>query len=238
MAGRRQLQLFRAFLALVKDPTQTDRVFVLSKVMRRQKSPMIEKVLNHLSQMEGVTELYQEGYNPPIPSLTELAKYPEGSFGRAFADHMIKNGLQIDFYPHVGGTELLPWAIERGRKSHDLWHVLLGYDTSVVDEIGLQAFGLAQIKSPFPAILVAGGILHAVTQNPSVFSEMMEKIFSGYQLGLKTKPLLGIKLEDELSTNLNDLRASLGVLGGAEVAAAIGAKMPARSEGLMYQNVQ
>jgi hypothetical protein len=53
-----------------------------------------------------------------------LADYPEGSLGREIGDCLRRHGLHpLPFY-----------------ESHDLKHVLLGYDMTPVDEIRLQAF--------------------------------------------------------------------------------------------------
>ena len=40
-------------------------------------------------------------------------------------------------------------------QTHDLWHVITGFDTMVAGEIGLQAFHLTQFPHPLGAVLSA-----------------------------------------------------------------------------------
>lgn len=40
-------------------------------------------------------------------------------------------------------------------QTHDLWHVITGFDTTVVGEIGLQAFHLTQFPYPLASALTA-----------------------------------------------------------------------------------
>jgi|694.fasta_scaffold21293_10 ubiquinone biosynthesis protein Coq4 len=44
-------------------------------------------------------------------------------------------------------------------QTHDTWHVITGFDTSVNGEIGLQAFQLTQIPYPLASVLTAHALL-------------------------------------------------------------------------------
>jgi ubiquinone biosynthesis protein COQ4 len=179
-----RLSLLKAFFFLVKDPTKTDRVFEIADRGREHRGALVDQTVQAIIRQEGFLDLYRANYDPKVPPLMELATYPEGTFGREFARHMIANNLEVEFFPipEVRGEE--QFLIERGRKSHDFWHVLTGFDTSVAGEIGLQAFTLAQIRSPFSAILIAGGLLHAILRAPEIFNQMIDQLFSGYQMGV------------------------------------------------------
>jgi ubiquinone biosynthesis protein COQ4 len=201
------LKLLRAFAALVKDPTRTDRIFEIADLGRERRGPLVEEAVAFVAQVEGVKALHESNYSPQIPSLRELSKYPAGSFGKAFANHMLDNGLQVNFFPVPEGSDLEPYVISRGRKAHDFWHVLTGFDTSVADEIGLQAFTLAQTRTPFSAILISGGLLHAILHAPGIFNEMVDQLFEGYQMGRRARMILGVPIETLLHENLNELRA-------------------------------
>lgn len=204
--------MLRAFLALIRDPSQTDRVFEISENGRAARGPLVVETVDRLTSDPAFMELYRSGYAPKVPSLEELAKFPEGSFGRAYARHMLDNGLAADFFPAPTGGGPERYLLERGRGSHDYWHVLTGYDTSVPGEIGLQAFSLAQLRSPFSAILIAGGLLHAITHAPQIFGAMIDQLFEGYTMGQRARTLISLPLESWLSRPLAELRIELGIV--------------------------
>lgn len=85
----------------------------------------------------------------PTIDLAALRRLPEGTFGRIYAQHM-------DEY-HLTPLEISPDVIAklpdqplglRYTLLHDVFHVLLGYDTSLVGEMGVWAFVDAQHYSP------------------------------------------------------------------------------------------
>lgn len=201
-----RLRLLKAFFLLVKDPTQTDRVFEIADRGREHRGILLKQAVETIIAQDGFLDLYNKKYSPKVPPLKELESYPAGTFGREFARHMLSNNLEVEFFPIPDGQGEEQYLIERGRKSHDFWHVLTGFDTSVAGEIGLQAFTLAQIRSPFSAILIAGGILHSILLAPEIFSALIDKLFQGYQMGHGSKKLMGVPIETLLHENLSELR--------------------------------
>jgi len=82
-----------------------------------------------------------------------LLGMPEGSFGRAYLEHIDRFGLVPDKLVqlrretdavHAARDEDLRWYVERADLSHDLWHVLSGYGADGLGEGALLAFTLAQ----------------------------------------------------------------------------------------------
>ena len=90
--------------------------------------------------------------------LASLLLLPENSLGRIFAQHMIKNNLNPDFYPTLKIKKDEDYIIQRMRSIHDVLHVLTGFDTSQEGELGIQAFIMAQTASPFSMIVIGAVI--------------------------------------------------------------------------------
>jgi ubiquinone biosynthesis protein COQ4 len=200
-------KIMKEFAAVVRDPSNTEAVFRLSAAARKVKGPLEEEIVGFLRK-QPVWDLYQEGYTGP----NTLEVFPPGTLGHALAEHLRKNQLRFDFYPQTKRDTFVNYLEERARKSHDSWHVLTGFDTSVPGEVGLQAFTLAQMRSPFSATLIAAGILHSVSHRPDTFWETIECISRGLQLGKKAKPLIGLKLEEMWGRSLEELRRDFGLV--------------------------
>ncbi|MBD0269721.1 MAG: hypothetical protein ICV77_15680, partial [Cyanobacteria bacterium Co-bin8] len=77
------------------------------------------------------------GYYPPI-DLDSLMQYPAGTFGYEYAHHMKKNGLTpLNVSPELGEVARRNVFALRYAVTHDIFHVLLGFDTSYAGEIGV-----------------------------------------------------------------------------------------------------
>jgi ubiquinone biosynthesis protein COQ4 len=93
-----------------------------------------------LARLDGV-----RGYLPPI-DLEALDQLPEGSFGRAYARHMKEHGLR----PFEVSPQFDPEILRRNvfavryAVTHDIFHLLLGFDTTLPGEMGVLAFAAAQ----------------------------------------------------------------------------------------------
>ena len=93
------------------------------------------------------------GYSPRI-ELSQLIQLPKGTFGYEYALHMQTNKLRplniSAELAEIGQNNLfaLRYAV-----THDIFHVLLDFDTSYAGEIGVLAFALEQKYSKLPNIL-------------------------------------------------------------------------------------
>ena len=201
-----RIKSLKAFSAVMNDPTQTEEIFKLADLGRARKGLLLKEAVESIADQPGVRDLFTQNYLPTLPPITELNKYTDGTLGKAYAQHMLTNGLEPDFFPKVTGEPLETYLTTRGRGIHDLWHVITGYDTNIPSEIGLQGFTLAQLRSPFSAVLISAGFLHAVSKAPELFQTMIDQTFEGYAMGLKAKPIFGIKIEERMHENLDDLR--------------------------------
>lgn len=75
----------------------------------------------------------------------------------------------------------------------------------------MQAFYLAQTRTPLSVALMAGGILNTLLRFPDDLSELMKIIDRGYNMGLKAKPLLAQKWEENWEKPLSQWRSELEV---------------------------
>ncbi len=152
-----------------------------------------------------------EGYYPPI-DLEKLSQYPQGSFGREYADHMKANNLQpLNVSPELDDVAKRNVFALRYVVTHDIFHVLLGFDTSYAGEIGVLAFAAAQNYShSFKISLWLAKLLYPLLA-PSQVKAIFANLQKGRELGNKAEFLLGYRFEDHWEEPINDVRKHLGL---------------------------
>ena len=208
----RRLKIARAMGRLIEDPTRTDEIFKLSRIGRQAKNPVgLQAMLEFIEQKRDFIDLWKSGYRPPLPTLEALRAYPTGTLGAAYYVHLNSNGLQPDFFPSEPVAGLLEFTIQRLRQTHDLWHVLVGFDTSVPGEIGLQAFSLAQVRNVLSVVLLFGGMMHLALKSPRELPLAMDKIVDGYTRGKAARFLLAERWEELLGESLLQARQRVGL---------------------------
>ncbi|WP_017299536.1 hypothetical protein [Nodosilinea nodulosa] len=140
-----------------------------------------------------------------------LAEYPEGSFGRAYADFILRNGF--NFPGEVGGPP--PPAM-----LHDCCHVLGGYGTTAKEEGGVVGFQAGFEKlDPFDVLMfVMAEFELGIGTSPYIPGEKNlldpEYIFAGIEHGthVNTDLLTDMNPWDYFADPLVDVRQRFNVL--------------------------
>lgn len=115
-----------------------------------------------------------------------LYMLPEGSLGKEIANCLIRHQLR-----------LVP-----GYESHDLKHVLLGFEMTPVHEIRLQAFMLGNGNRTIPSLLIFlfGALL---------LPDMWRTFYQDFQNGAKAKPISSWSIEDYAHCQISTLREAV-----------------------------
>jgi ubiquinone biosynthesis protein Coq4 len=206
------IKMGQAFLTLVKDPSRTEKIFELSQIgLESPDQRAAQAVEKHVMSQPGFAALYEERYLPAFPDLEELALMPAGTLGRRFYEHMNANHLSLDFFPVIRVDSAIKYISMRMRQTHDIWHVVCGYDTSVEGELGLQAFMLAQVPSALSASLLSAGLLHFVKNSPGGLPSLMNTISEGYLVGKKAAFLPSQKWEQLWNQPVETIRRDLKI---------------------------
>ena len=151
------------------------------------------------------------GYHPPI-DLKELSHYPKGSFGWEYAHHMKINHLKpFNVSPELEEIAKRNVFALRYAVTHDIFHVLLGFDTSYAGEIGVLAFAAEQnYSSSLKISLSLATVLYPIVA-PSQIKEIFANLHKGQELGKKAEFLLGFRFEDYWERPLSEVKAMLGL---------------------------
>lgn len=151
----------------------------------------------------------------PLPQidLAALRQLSPGAFGRAYADHMDDKGLMplvvsTSVAAELAGTDIL--AI-RYAVLHDAFHVLLGFDTDLIGELGVWSFVSKQRYSP--SLQRAGalaGALYTVAA-PLKFKQLKAAHASGERMAAEAACLIAEPIEAFWSEQLTGVRQRLGI---------------------------
>ena len=233
------LTLMRGAVGMMLDPEHTESVFNIEDGLR--KNPATCELLRFSARDPAVQELIAERYLASLPDTEALRRLPPGTLGRMYADHLDSMGFDPDYYRKIDVRDDIDYVMMRIRQTHDIWHVVTGFDTHPLGEICVKAVELAQTHRPMAAAICAGGIFRYMLHEPDRFGDCIESIVAGYHLGLRAGPLLSMRWEMLWDRKLEDLRAGLGVvpLGphGGELAVDLGPRSRAVADRLAQEQI-
>jgi ubiquinone biosynthesis protein Coq4 len=174
-------------------------------------------------------------YLPRI-DLDALARLPPGTFGRAYADHMRDHALA----PFEVSDDLDPGVLGRNTfaaryaVTHDIFHVLLGFDTRLPGEMGVLAFAVAQGYARAQWVALAFALVLYPLLAPREAGRTFRCFREGWRLGRGARFLLGVRFEERWERPLAELRRELGLPatpGAAGAPTERGRALGARAEG-------
>lgn len=211
----------------LRDPEQLQEIIELAGVlapptaMRR----LVERLMDHDTAARAFVERPRVG----LLHLATMRTLPEGTLGRVFADHLLENRLDPDALPYLEARTDEEYVRAHMLESHDVWHVLTGFHTDVAGELGVQAFSLAQVGSPFALGILAGGLANTLLYAFSERDERMRAIVRGWLLGRRARLLFGASWRQMWELPLSEVRQRYGLDLDAVEAVLPGSAHPAQS---------
>jgi ubiquinone biosynthesis protein COQ4 len=213
---RNPLRYLLALWRSVRDPSDTDEVAIVelgllkTRFARRFVRPgaMLEVLAR-----DPRTAPRLRALRPSAPiDLPALARLPEGTLGRVFAEHCRRRHLNPNLVDLPTGTpeEMLLHHIYA---THDIWHVATGWGNDLAGETGLGGFYAAQLGAPaFFALLMTLLILNSVFFEPATLPERLDAFAAGYESGRSAEPLFGVDWAALFALPLAEVRAKLGLV--------------------------
>ena len=201
----------RALTALFRDPDDTAQVFVLIEALSGDNRL---RGARKLLRRPGGAQLLRKSLAEVLSDRARLEALPPGSLGRAYL--ALCDRAQIS----PGGL-VTASAVEEPREldpdercmhnllrdSHDLWHVVTGYDTDTVGEVAILAFTFAQTRNP--ALLVI--VLMALVKISQERAWVRSLLVGAFVRGLRSTWFPGEDWEALLARPLEQVRRELRV---------------------------
>ena len=177
------------FHYMEKTGTSTDNASI-SKIFSQLgvNDVMLEKVMDNPK----ANEFIRSRYRPKQPNIPELMQLPSETLGYQWADLLETNHLEPKFFVNENRDDDITFLINRLHDTHDIWRIILGFDTSEPGEAGMNAFTYAQAFSPTTCMLMAAKLVRAIQMDDAHRHRMMHNISRGYRLGLALEPFLAV----------------------------------------------
>ncbi|MDX2244268.1 MAG: Coq4 family protein [Leptolyngbyaceae cyanobacterium bins.302] len=173
-------------------------------------SPAFQLAVEQMKTSPDIAELIAERYMAPPHHLDALLQLPTNSLGYVYASSMKQAGFQPLMAP-VAIESDTSYVENRWQQTHDIWHIVTGFDTSEIGEIGLQAFYLAQFQLPLASLLIANALISATVLQPEALSPLLAAIAQGWEMGRNAKPFIAQKWEEAWEKPLAEWRSELNV---------------------------
>ncbi|MFT7583561.1 MAG: ubiquinone biosynthesis protein COQ4 [Myxococcota bacterium] len=193
--------------SLLRDPEDTTQVLILGMMVNRAAFPKFFAAF--LEHPEGMWIFKNR---PAIDSsevdYDALRALPDDTLGREYVRFIDTNALDPDFFQAPpGAPEAAAIIAKRLRQAHDIWHVVTGYDTTVPDEVALQAFTAAQTGMPSAKLIALFGTLRWGPNNRGMWRDVIR----GYRRGKRARAFSPLRWETRWALPLEDVRAELDV---------------------------
>ncbi|MEL6345133.1 MAG: Coq4 family protein [Myxococcota bacterium] len=199
------LEIIKEVRVAMKDPDRLGDIPVLkSELSRARGNADTEAKLDPV-----------RGYHPRL-DIDALSALPDGTFGREYVRFLKAN--QID--PLYITDNLPADMIARNALNvrygaiHDMVHVLLGFDTSWVGEVGVWAFVGAQNYGAAFNFASWMSLLIAPFRAPFRLGACWRAFWRGRAMGARADTLIAVRLEEMMALPLDDVRKQLNVVGG------------------------
>lgn len=210
----RVVDAVKAMKALLDDPEDTAQVFRIIEALSGKNALHNAERMGRSEAgrrlLRGSPNLLAQLLDRPT-----LEALPENTLGRAYLRFLAAEGISVEglYQASVEGRGFeaheLPPEVEffrnRMRDTHDLWHVVTGYQGDIIGEAALLAFSFAQVHN-LGVGLIAGV---AFVRGPQ--SDLRREILRGFTRGLQARWLPAVEWEALLPLPLAEVRARLRV---------------------------
>ncbi len=222
-------EIAELFLKNADDPIRTHVMGLVHEWWATAPESAIDQYAESLRALPGADVFLAERYLPPLVTLDDLERCPDGSLGQAYRRWIVDNGLepnltkkQHEYFAGLmeqGRLDRMPddirYAFVRGYMLHDYLHTITGFGPDIAGELGMAGFHYAQLRSNYHAMRVAVTTAHIAFVNPRHAGVAMDALSHGWQMGQRWKNLHFVKWEAQLDRPLADIRAEYG---GADAA--------------------
>jgi ubiquinone biosynthesis protein Coq4 len=210
---------WQAFWELVLDPMAgsdaadiTVRTAALTSLLAPELRTCVATVAR---EYPGVNAAAASGYPAPF-TLAALAACPRGSLGSELHDLVVVNGFDLEVLDRAAlNLDLLPAPLDylnaRIMQCHDVWHKVAGYETTVLHEVAISGFQMAQFGHHYSSLFLAVTITKVGIDQPIAVPLILDTVLSAWVHGRTTPPMLGVPWEQIWHLPIAEIREQLSI---------------------------
>ena len=179
----------------------------MSAALNRAQLPHI---LKRFYQDDSAVRLFETrlGIDTSSVDFEALRALPANTLGGAYARFLDEHQLSADMFKAPPGMPAMEaYMVKRLRQTHDLWHVLTGYEPTPAGEITLLSFTYAQVGAPSLRLISIAGAIRGFLNEPTIFST----IYRSYRRGQAARYMGNVEWESLWTTPLADVRRQLNL---------------------------
>ncbi len=204
----------RGLVLTIWDPTRADIQHGINRFIHRgiqEASPAQIEALEAAS--PELVALFREGYDPDI-SPERLEALPDGTLGREYARFIRDNGIDpLAVLVELGEPKsTLEYLFRRAYKLHDLMHIVLDCDATVLGEVPIVSFSLGQAgarqsEGPrAPAMALAVLIMNIGLRRPHEMPHAVRLAARWLEIGERARWHVTFRVEDYLDKPVAEIR--------------------------------
>lgn len=194
---------------LTKDPTKLEEVFNIAEGFENPER--LEKLMENFRNVPQHAAALRERPRIGHVDLAAMSRYAPGTLGRAVHDELTRLGIDPKDMILPDGDGEFDYVRAHMRETHDIWHVVTGFDTDVAGELGLQAFYFAQYRAPLPPLLLSVGMMNTILYAMDDGDRRMRAIVRGWLMGRAAKTFFGLRWAEMFDLPLEEVRRRVGV---------------------------
>jgi ubiquinone biosynthesis protein Coq4 len=198
LAGINWVALGAAYRSFLRDPAAGIRYILVAGRHSRWQAQVERRLAR---QAVGLTD------RTITVNLATLMQLPADTLGGAYARHMLHYGFDPETFMSEDPGD--PWLRQRMAISHDLYHIITGFNASPIGEFGVAAFTLVQYRD-----LLNGFVLSFVPlslTNPLWTVPLLQALWRGFWMGVRGKPAIAYPFEAYWHKPLAVVRQELGL---------------------------
>ncbi|KXS99098.1 hypothetical protein AC578_3529 [Pseudocercospora eumusae] len=143
-------------------------------------------------------------------SMEMLRKLPENTVGRAYVNWLDKEGVTPDTRDQVRYIDdpEEAYVMQRYRETHDFTHAITGLPVIIEGELAVKAFEFTNTLLPMTGL----SLFAIVRLKPAERKRFFETYLPwALRNGLKAEEVVNVYWEEELETDVDELRTRLGI---------------------------
>lgn len=205
------LRVARRLVQTVWDPTRADIQHGTNRLMMKGLADTpLERIRDVEERHPDLARMFESGYDPDLRP-EDLERLPDGSLGREYARFIRANEIDPLQTLLAMGTpgNLLEYHFKRAYKLHDLMHVVLGADATVLGEVKIVSFSLGQARDASvraPAMALAVLFMNTGLRRHHQMPEAVRLAAKWMAIGEDAPWHVAVPVEDYLDRPVAELR--------------------------------